>query len=269
MFREIAPGERLKKYVKCYFTYQSSTDCISEDTVFPNGCMEIIFNLGSGRWQTLVGTEYINTPSIELWGQLVQPLSIRAVGKNTMLGVRFHPHASAFFLGEKIDQFTNKVVDFGDLSGRAVRILHQRLLNTAGDDKRIALVEQFLLQQLSISEKKARKFEVVHDIMREIKREDFLENIQGIATRYGISSRYLQKLFVQYTGLTPKLYTKINRFQNSLQLVGRKDTTLTSIAYDCGYFDQSHFIREFKSFTGITPSVYSPQNSPLNFALSA
>jgi AraC-like DNA-binding protein len=75
-------------------------------------------------------------------------------------------------------------------------------------------------------------------------------------------------LFLRYTGLTPKLYTKINRFQNSLQLVGRKDATLTSIAYDCGYFDQSHFIREFKSFTGITPSVYSPQNSPLNFALA-
>lgn len=268
MFREIAPGERLKKYVKCYFIYESSIDCISEDTVFPNGCMEIIFNLGCGKWQTLVRDEYVTTPSIELWGQLIQPLPIRSIGKNNMLGVRFLPHASAFFLDEKIEQFNNKVVDFGDLSGRGAKDLHQRLLNTSGAKERISLVEEFLLHKLSISERKARKFEVVHDIMHEIKRDDFLENIHSIASRYGISSRYLQKLFIQYTGLTPKLYTKISRFQNSLQLVGRKDATLTSIAYDCGYFDQSHFIREFKSFTGITPSVYSPQNSPLNFALA-
>jgi AraC-like DNA-binding protein len=230
--------------------------------------MEIIFNLGTGNWQTAVGDEYVTTPSIELWGQLSQPLPIRSIGKNTMLGVRFLPHAAAFFLDEKIEQFNNRIADYGDLSGRMVKNLHQRLLETMGAEERISLVEEFLLYKLAISEKRVKKIEVIHDIMHQIKRDDFLENINSLASRYGISSRYLQKLFVQYTGLTPKLYTKIHRFQNSLQLVGRKDTTLTSIAHDCGYFDQSHFIREFKSFTGITPSVYSPQNSPLNFALA-
>jgi AraC-like DNA-binding protein len=89
-----------------------------------------------------------------------------------------------------------------------------------------------------------------------------------VAARYGITSRYLQKLFVQYTGLTPKLYSKIHRFQNSLQLVIRNESPLTAIAYDCGYFDQSHFIREFKSFTGITPSGYMPDQSSVTLAAS-
>ncbi|HEV7738536.1 MAG TPA: helix-turn-helix domain-containing protein, partial [Chlamydiales bacterium] len=84
----------------------------------------------------------------------------------------------------------------------------------------------------------------------------------------GITSRYLQKLFFQYTGLSPKLYTKIHRFQNSLRLVTKKDTSLTSVAYDCGYFDQSHFIREFKSFTGLTPSGYSSESSPITIAFA-
>ena len=98
-------------------------------------------------------------------------------------------------------------------------------------------------------------------MINELKRDDFFDKIENVAARYGITSRYLQKIFLQHTGLTPKLYSKIARFQNSLQLIAKKNTSLTDIAYECGYFDQSHFIREFKSFTGFAPSVYDPENS--------
>lgn len=97
--------------------------------------------------------------------------------------------------------------------------------------------------------------------MHELKQEDFFEKITSVASRYGITSRYLQKLFLKHTGLTPKLYTKINRFQNTLVLVSKREDSLTSIAYECNYFDQAHFIREFKSFTGLTPSEFLPDNS--------
>ena len=109
--------------------------------------------------------------------------------------------------------------------------------------------------------------EVLGNVMNEIGQEDFFDNIENVASRYGITSRYLQKIFLQYTGLTPKLYSKISRFQNSLRLVTKKSESLTSIAYCCGYADQSHFIREFKSFTGLTPSGYALENSPVTWAL--
>jgi len=94
------------------------------------------------------------------------------------------------------------------------------------------------------------------------------KKMETVAARYGISARYMQQLFVQYTGLTPKLYSQINRFQTSLQLIREGNSSLTSIAYECGYADQSHFIREFKSFTGLTPSGYSIDNSPVALAAS-
>lgn len=265
-YREIRPDERLKQYVKCYYLYESSSCATFEDTVFPSGCMEIIFNLGTGRWQTAAGDGFVTTPSIEFWGQIIRPLVVRSVGRNTMLGIRFLPHGAACFLKESIEQFNNQVVDFRDLSGNSASILHATLLETAAWDKRIALIEEFLWKKLSLSERRYSKMSVVSDVMHELKQEDFFENIETVASRYGITSRYLQKLFLQYTGLTPKLYSKINRFQNSLRRVTKKDTPLTSIAYDCGYFDQSHFIREFKSFTGFTPSVYLPENSPITVA---
>jgi AraC-like DNA-binding protein len=262
-YTEIIPGDGLKQYVKCYFIYESASNGVLEDTVFPSGCMEIIFNLGTGRWQTAVGDDFVTTPSIELWGQIIRPLAIKSIGRNTMLGIRFFPHAAAYFLNDKVDLFNNQVVDFSDFSGSKVNILYSKLLETTAWNKRIELVEGFLLHRLSLSERRPGKMAVVSDIMNEIGQEDFFDNIENVASRYGITSRYLQKLFLQYTGLTPKLYSKINRFQNSLRLVTKKDTSLTSIAYDCGYFDQSHFIRDFKSFTGLTPSDYSSENSPI------
>ena len=267
-YKEIRPGNELKQYVKCYYVYESDTDVAFEDTVFPSGCMEIIFNLGTGKWQTAVGDAFATTPSIELWGQIIRPLPVRSIGKNTMLGIRFLPHGAAHFLKDKVDLFNNQVVDLGDLLGSSVNTLRSKLLEAATWNKRIELIEDFLLHRLSLSERRLSKAVVVSNIMNEIKQDDFFDNIENVASRYGITSRYLQKLFLQYTGLTPKLYSKINRFQNSLRLVTKKDTSLTSIAYDCGYFDQSHFIREFKSFTGLTPSGYSFQNSPVTIAFA-
>lgn len=73
---------------------------------------------------------------------------------------------------------------------------------------------------------------------------------------------------MQYIGITPNLFNKINRFQLSLKHIAKKEASLTSIAYECGYFDQSHFIRDFKSFTGITPSAYSPESYPVSQVLA-
>jgi AraC-like DNA-binding protein len=266
-YREISPGERLNPYVKCYFLYESASEASFVDTVFPSGYTEIIFNVGTGQWQTCADNEFVTTPSIELWGQIIKPLTVRSIGKNTMLGIRLFPYAMSCFVNESIESFNNQVVDFKDLSGDAVDVLHSRLLETSALDSRIKLIEDFLLNRLSQCKKKHNKIAVLNNIMHELKREDFFDNIENVASRYGITSRYLQKIFLQYTGLTPKLYTKINRFQNSLRLVTQKNDSLTSIAYDCGYFDQSHFIREFKSFTGITPSGYTSTGSSIPYPL--
>lgn len=266
-YTEIIPGNLLQQYVKCYYIYESESNVAFEDTVFPSGCMEIIFNLGTGKWLTAAGDDFVTNPSIELWGQIIRPLPIKSIGPHTMLGIRFFPHAAAYFLNEKVDLFNNQVAGFSEHLP-AADLLHEKLLETTAWNKRIELIEDFLLHRLAVSEKRLGRAAIVNAIMNEIRRTDFFDNIENVASRYGITSRYLQKLFLQYTGLTPKLYSKINRFQNSLRLITQSNASLTSIAYDCGYFDQSHFIREFKSFTGVTPSGYQLYNSPLTLALA-
>jgi AraC-like DNA-binding protein len=265
-YYEIKPGLLLQQYIKCYYVYESSSTVTFEDTVFPSGCMEIIFNLGTGNWQTQPGNEFITNPSIELWGQLNRPLHVRSIGRNTMLGVRFYPHAAASMLPDKASLFNNQVIDYRDVSDKSINTLQAQLQETRTWNKRIALLEAYLLQQTEQAGKRLGKVEVVKDLMYELRHQDVYETMETIATRYGISARYMQQLFLQYTGLTPKLYSQINRFQHSLKLVTSRNTSLTDIAYECGYADQSHFIKEFKAFTGTTPSGYSINNSPVTLA---
>jgi AraC-like DNA-binding protein len=265
-YREIKPGKPLQPYVKCYYVYESDTNVAFEDKVFPSGSTEIIFNLGSGNWHTLSGETFDTTPPVELWGQLVKPLSIKSTGRNTMLGIRLLPHGAAAILNDNISLFNNQVSSFSDVNGKAVSTLHSQLFEARSWSKRIALVEAFLLHQLSLATKRLPKLAVINDLMYEIRHQDIPLTMETMATRYGITARYMQQLFLQYTGLTPKLYSQITRFQKSLQLVTAGDESLTSIAYECGYADQSHFIKEFKSFTGYTPSGYSPAHSPVTMA---
>jgi AraC-like DNA-binding protein len=260
-YKEFIPGEALKQFVKCYYIYESDKTGIFEDKAFATGSIELMFNLGNGQWQTAHDSEFVSTPAVELWGQIIRPLNFRSLGKNTMMGIRFYPHTASVFLNDDVAQFNDRITDFRSVAGESVGILHSKLLETSSRHKQIELMEEFLLKRLVLAEKRFKRLPLVNNVIAELKQDNFFDNIEKVASKYGLTSRYLQKLFLQYTGISPKLYHKINRFQKSLILVSKKQLSLTSIAYECGYFDQSHFIRDFKSFTGFIPSTQIPENS--------
>jgi len=266
-YKEIIPGERLRPYIKCYYSFESESNIELDDTVFPGGHMEIIFNLGEGIWRSATNDSWHTTPPVELWGKITQPLPIRSIGINKMLGIKFYAHSAALFLNEELSGFNDQIADLRDLLGKPVRTLHERLKEESDLDRRVVLLEDFLLGRLAAKEKRVVNITMVGKIIREMQQNPDPNSIRIIAGQYNISSRYLGKLFLQYTGVTPKLYDKIRRFQQSLRLITENQSSLTSIAYDCGYFDQSHFIRDFKHFAGITPSSYSPASYPVAQAL--
>ena len=261
IYKEILPHENLRGYVKCYYLSEYDTDVVVQDKAFATGCMEIMFNLGNGTFQTGRDNHFETTPRIELWGQIINPLDFRSLGRNKMLGIRFHPHTAAAILGDRIDAFNDRVSDFAAVAGAEARRLHEQLLNAPTLDQQIAHLEFFLLKRLAVVHAIQSRFQIVNSVIAEMANEDFTDDIQNVSFRHGISSRYLQKLFVEFTGLSPKLYYKINRFQRSLVLTNGVNQSLTSIAYQSGYFDQSHFIRDFKFFTGIAPSSFDVKNS--------
>lgn len=261
LYREFPPSPELRPYIKCFYIIEHENNVVVNDRAFAMGCMEFMFNIGDGAFETGRGANYSRTPKSELWGQIISPLDYRSLGKNKLLGVRFFPHTAALFLGEPIQLLNDNVSDVGSVVGKDADDLHERLGNLCNLNEQIHLLESFLLKRLDRFQKKLHKFRIVNGVIGEMQKENFFSNLEDVASQYGITSRYLQKLFLEYTGLTPKLYQKITRFQKSLFLAGEKKGSFTDIAYACGYFDQSHFVRDFKFFTNTTPSAFDPTST--------
>ena len=263
-FQHFRPAQILAPYIRHYYIFESEDNAVYEDTVFPSGDMEVIFNLGAGTWESLQETGFQRNPAIELWGQITRPLQIRSSGAHLMLGVRFFTHATSFLLDDEIGIFNDQVSDLADVIGPDVRDLHGRLQEAASLNERIALLDDFFTGRLMRTSGRHERLNRVAHILTSITKDPTENNIGRIAGTFGITTRYLHKLVYQHTGLSPKSFDKIHRFKTSLKLIGENKMPLTSIAYDAGYFDQSHFIRDFKSFTGLTPSAYLSNLSAVN-----
>src|ERR1700748_2341592 len=122
-FKQFLPSNILKPYVRHYYIFESDADVEFDDTVFPSGDMEMIFNLGAGEWQSAVENKFLKTPPIELWGQITKPLAIKSKGKHTMLGIKFFTHSAAYFFDDEMGVFNNQVLNPGDIIGNPVKVL--------------------------------------------------------------------------------------------------------------------------------------------------
>ena len=262
-FREAKPGETLRPYIRCFWMIDSEVSVTVDDKIFPSGFMEVVFNLGDSVWKSTHHGVQHTTPGAELMGQITGPLCVSSVGHNIMFGVRFHPHTAAIFLKEDVWELNDRISDATDLMGAGLHDLHGRLAECSGFMTWVALAEKFFLTRLSRNTRPLHTLEMIGQIVGELRRNPLSDSIALIAEHYKITPRYLHTLFLRYVGMSPKAFSRVNRFQLSLHhLCRRQDEPLTDIAYQCGYFDQSHFIKEFRSFTGIAPSACSPIDYP-------
>ena len=261
IYKEHKPNKNLEQYVKCYYTLEYEHGSNVVDYAFATGCVEVMFTLRGKLWETEVDGAFQRTSPIEVWGQVLKPLVFRVSGHSVVFGIRFQPAAPAIFFNDDVSLLNDHVVDLNSLIGNSVNDVHTRLQEAKSADRQVQLMDDFLMKRVEVNPKAIDKIILVQKVMTEMSKKDFFDNIENVAERHGISSRYLQKIFTQHTGLTPKLYSKVNRFQNSVVMLGREGISLTEVAYSSGYFDQSHFIREFKTFTGLTPSTFKSNNS--------
>lgn len=261
-YQEYTPADTLKPFILCYYQLELDGENDYADTAFATGCIEMMFNIGEGIWQTKKDNGYETHPSSELWGQVLEPISFKANGKNNkMFGVRFYPESASLFLNDDAFHFNNQISSLHEAIGNDIPLLHERLFETPSIQGKAAILDQFFLARLAKSQKYIGKTQLIKSALTQINLKEGYLDLERMATQYGISSRYLNKLFVQHTGVSPKQYHQIIRFQQSLQLLNKGTESLTTIAYQSGYFDQSHFIKEFKKFTHTLPSDFQLANN--------
>lgn len=245
------PSESLRPFIKYYWVYQGSGD----DCIYPSGHTELAINISDGNLTTCLNNKTTNLPKVELLGQLTMPGRVSATSQATLLIVRFHAHTAALFLPAKLSELTNHSVDLDDLMKDKSEEMYMRTRESATIEQKIAVLESHLTILLTRHLKKLPYINTAERLCDFFNRAESF-NIRQAAKFIGRSERYVQRYFLEFIGLTPNAFFKINRFNRSLRQMQSAQGRLTGVAYNNGYYDQAHFIKEFKSYTGLTPLQY-------------
>jgi AraC-like DNA-binding protein len=251
-YTEHQPSPSLADQLECFwFVSDDAPPHKAEERVLPDGCVEWIFHLGAPfhHWTEIEGWRL--QPRSFVVGELTQFLLLQPTGLVATMGVRFRPGGAYRFLPLPLDLLTDNAVPTGDIWGRAGTYLEDEVLNARTDLERTRVVERFLIGRLLNAAPRQRFDAAVGEIMRSRGQT----RVDQLAYEIGGSRRQLEREFRASSGLTPKALARIIRFQNLLRLVG--DESLRSwvgLALESGFADQPHMVREFREFTGQSPT---------------
>jgi AraC-like DNA-binding protein len=182
-------------------------------------------------------------------------------GKVDMLGVCFLPDGFFPFLKIPVSEFKNQLLGAGEIGFTLANTISERLKEASDVSSRIAILESELALLLGGDDHTPEKFRQIFNVL---KQTDSSIQLTEFCTRNNIGIRQLERMFNKYVGVSALTFGTINRFQNGLnQLLHNDYSKLSDIAYGNGYFDQMHFIRDFKRFAGNTPKTFVHQNNSI------
>ena len=248
--------DSLNASIESIFYYNHFQPDHSIERVVPTGHLFLIFELdGIERYTYHNDTLKVLDSFRDCWlsGAHQNYLSISAHQDSEMLVVQFKPLGAYPFLKKSLNGFANLVVPATELFEYSTTDVRSAIMNSKSVKGKFSVVEDWLLK---IYDPSLRVREATTLAFNELTSSAF-SNYKSILKEYPNSQKHLIDQFKKHGGLTPKIYHRIFRFNEILQLVHqKKDISWTEVAYQCGYTDQSHFIKEFKTFSGFIPEQF-------------
>jgi len=254
-YKTYPPAPSLKLFVKCFWSLEAPASWVPEkQRIVPDGCMEMIFNDGDLYCQILENGEHILQPRCFVFGQITSPLDIAPNGATGILAVRFHPDGFAPFTTLALHSMDNRAVALSELYGEAGVDLEKKVLAAPTTTDRIAIIESFLLNRLNSPDGIDSLAKSCVEMLLRTKGQVSIDILAG---QLNTSRRQLERKFFLAIGLRPKQLSKIIRLQATLKVMEQKQfASLTALAHENGYFDQAHFIKDFREFTGMSPRQF-------------
>lgn len=250
----IRPPERLAGYVRYFWALEGEA---SDGKPYihhsmADGCPELIFHY-SGIFDEVQNNSTEKSFSSGLAGQ--SQLYRRFIIKQNfgIFGVYLYPFAVSQFFNIQGAAAKDQMLDLKSVMGIEATELEERMMLSTNNRMRLAIITEFLEKKLARSK---RAQPGVFEAIKFIIQTNGMTRIDEVASQYFQSTRQFERTFKQFSGFSPKLFSRITRFQTALAEYNNKGKSLTEIAYDCGYYDQSHFIQEFKEFSGHNPREY-------------
>ena len=253
------PPQHLKELVQCFWSLESDQDEVMPEEYYlmADSCAEIIFQYNGGFQSYTKQSARIRFQHSTHNKFLVE----KELG---FFGVRLYPSAVNKLLSMPATEVANCVFDLSYLFKQKGSDLADQIFNARNSMERVAWLSDFLQKTTS------KKVDPINHFVNQIIKFEGQLDISQLQKQSGLSVKQFERRFKAVAGFTPKYFARVIRFQSAKQkYCSPKINTLTELAYECNYYDQSHFIREFKSFTGITPSAYLTESYPVNQAFTA
>ncbi len=245
------PDERLARFIDGYWRINGPIG-VPGVHLLPHYYTELVINFGSPH---LVASE--NNRSLKtIWfnGQKSRPTKITGIEFLDFMVVRFKPVGARIFFDLPQIEWADRIIDAEPQILRS-GTLRDQLGAAASDLERVRILNEFFLGLLREKNPgNSRATALVTDAVAFIHRREGKVNVHRLAERYGVSYRQLLRYFQDSVGVTPRMLARIHAFeQAALQLTFGESLSLVRLAVDQEYFDQPHFNRSFKEFSGVTP----------------
>lgn len=248
----IKPSERLSPFIRYYWILEGDFRNHRE-LVYPTGEIQLLFHYETPFFNQEENGQWSKQPRANFAGQNTDHKVVCAAGSCGVIAAVFFPCGAFPFVKTSLHQLNNLSVPLSEVIPSFDHI-EERICESSSLRERIDIIEDELVKSLD-----SKKLNHIAMLQRgihlmETHSEEF--SLKKIKEESSYSMKQYERIFKEYTGLTPMMFLQILRLGRAVSLLKTASTDLTTIAYDSGFYDQSHFIRKFKSFTGLTPGEF-------------
>jgi len=248
------PCAKLASFVRRYWYFElEDHETPFSQMSFPYGSFELICYLENPNLMRWAGTrDDFFEPTIFFAGQLTRPYTMTFNRRCRCIGVSLYPWAGNMLYNLPAGEFTNQLVPLDAIYSHSS--LYERLLACCDTEAMFTCLEAYLLKQTASKQND----QLVHQLVRAINQNPCRDAVSRHLEHLSPGRRRLEQRFVAATGLSMGLFVRKTRFQKAITLLaGSNDISLTNIGLQAGYYDQPHFIHEFKAFAGIAPREFN------------
>jgi AraC-like DNA-binding protein len=261
IYKRIHPSPQATHWIECYWIVENSDPTPVPQKIIPDGFPEIIFHFADPYRINLQDSWMVQGQSL-LAGQITKYFFLENSGRASIFGIKLKPTALTHLFGIQMDLYNDDVANLNTVSCSELMDLEEEVRKQVDHESRVAICDNFFGKFSPSSKIK------VDEAVAMIMEAHGAVTVKEISELLGITERQLERLFKKYVGLSPKLYSRIIRLAEIFQLYEKGDQSWASLAYSGGFADQSHFIRNFKAFTGEDPSQYGfDEKNMANFFL--
>ncbi|WP_027391864.1 helix-turn-helix domain-containing protein [Aquimarina latercula] len=249
----------ISEYIESIFHFKDFMPDHSIERVIPTGHVFIIFELDNIPRKTFDNTTLKpNKTYTKAWVSGIHKnyISISAHPKSEMFVIQFKPFGTYPFFHFPAENLSDKVLSYEEIFKEELTQLRENLKKQESSKDKFNVAEQWLINRFNDSKIPSKELLYVIKKLETAPVTNFNEAING----YPYTQKHLIDQFKKYIGVTPKYYQRILRFNEILKQIRQKESiTWSQIAYQCGYSDQSHFIKEFNHFSGFNPQEFIKQ----------